>query len=324
MYFAGELWRFSRRELANVLSLSQSVEFSGVILMLKIFENRFINTMKNPDPRNVSDRGTDQSPTHNTGPSLLEMMKKMDSQQDLIRDLLRKVDYQQETMQEAIALLTVQSAEIASMEASLRHGNSNGAVPKATKDDPRRKPVRLHPHNFDSYAAAVVCGAAVDCGAAVIQVCSAPSESPTAKSSAQHAAAARPTRAGLLQRSDSVEDTFLPVPTAESSKQCTSEWVHTITQMPLPIQSDGARSSSPSYGEAQKGHGGLSGALERATQRTMAKYKKQLEIARQIGDAEQEADALFHLQKWAKLMDGQIDHIAMRPSARVGGRATTG
>ncbi len=305
-----------------MLSLSQSVEFSGVILMLKIFENRFINTMKKPDPQNVSDRGTDQSPTHTTGPSLLEIMKKMDSQQDLIRDLLRKVDYQQETMQEAIALLTIQSAEIVSMKASLRHGNSNGALPKATKDDPRRKPVRLHPHNLDSYAAAV------DCGAAVIQVCTAPSESPTAKSSAQHAAAARPTRlatrAGLLQRSDSGEDAFLPVPTAESSEQCTSEWVHTITQMPLPIQTDGARASSPSYGEAQKGHGGLSGAVERATQRTMAKYKKQLEIARQMGDAEQEADALFHLEKWAKLIYAQIDHIAMRPSARVGERATTG
>jgi len=35
----------------------------------------------------------------------------------------------------------------------------------------------------------------------------------------------------------------------------------------------------------------------------MAKYMKQLEIARQMGDAEQEADALFHLmEKWAKLI----------------------
>jgi len=39
------LWRFSRRELANVLSLSDSDEFAGTILMLKLFENKFDDRM---------------------------------------------------------------------------------------------------------------------------------------------------------------------------------------------------------------------------------------------------------------------------------------
>ena len=46
---AGELWRFSRRELANVLALSDSDEFQGTILMLKLFENRFEERMEKLD-----------------------------------------------------------------------------------------------------------------------------------------------------------------------------------------------------------------------------------------------------------------------------------
>ena len=42
----GELWRFSRKELTNVLSLSDSRDFAGTILMLKLFENQFIHEMK--------------------------------------------------------------------------------------------------------------------------------------------------------------------------------------------------------------------------------------------------------------------------------------
>ena len=41
----GELWRFSRRELSNVLSLSESRDFAGTVLMLKLFENNVVHMM---------------------------------------------------------------------------------------------------------------------------------------------------------------------------------------------------------------------------------------------------------------------------------------
>jgi hypothetical protein len=41
----GELWRFSRRELSNVLSLSESRDFACTVLMLKLFKNNVVHIM---------------------------------------------------------------------------------------------------------------------------------------------------------------------------------------------------------------------------------------------------------------------------------------
>jgi hypothetical protein len=79
----GELWRFSRRQLTNVLSLSESRDFAGTILMLKLFENEFI---------------------HETN------------------QLTSKVDHQQGAIQESCALLKILAVDVASIKESMLQG----------------------------------------------------------------------------------------------------------------------------------------------------------------------------------------------------------
>ena len=79
----GELWRFSRRELTNVLSLSESRDFAGTILMLKLFENEFIHEMN---------------------------------------QLTRKVDHQQGANEESCALLKILAVDVASIKESMLQG----------------------------------------------------------------------------------------------------------------------------------------------------------------------------------------------------------
>ena len=79
----GELWRFSRKELTNVLSLSDSRDFAGTILMLKLFENQFIHEMK---------------------------------------QLTRKAGHQQGANRESCALLKILAADVASIKESLLQG----------------------------------------------------------------------------------------------------------------------------------------------------------------------------------------------------------
>jgi hypothetical protein len=79
----GELWQFSHRELTNVLSLSDSRDFAGTILMLKLFENEFVHEMN---------------------------------------QLTKKVDHQQGANQEPCALLKILAADVASIKESMLQG----------------------------------------------------------------------------------------------------------------------------------------------------------------------------------------------------------
>jgi hypothetical protein len=345
----GELWRFSRRELSNVLSLSNSCDFAGTVLMLKLFENNFIHTINQmmskfdnfqcaicrsgcavqaseKSPGSVGEGQELRSPSASEGkvagilrgPTSLATFSRRssaDSAQDIKPqavvgsaagdDALRKLNKllqhmeqlglqvsgmqvqselrfdllqqsmqsqlqaqaqqmqaqaeQMQTMRKACALLLnsqraasakIQSAQPASMKASMRHVQLSTDKGCSASPSDRES---LEDHRDEGVSGL--------------------SDAQNGGKLSFNVHTAANLNAEVVFKQD---HQLVPRTRSLSSRRCDPPL------MPLPT--DGRRSASPSYGESHEGHqdegvSGLSGALERSRQRTLA--KERLEVARQ-------------------------------------------
>ena len=307
-HLAGELWRFSRRELANVLSLSDSSEFGSTILMLKLFENSVHHKLNKlaasvgngKAGRRVGGEGEDGGCSEGGGsrgagdgswerssdPGLHEVMKKIDSQHNMMHELMGKVDRQQEAIDLTCALLKRQQQEMQELKASVSHGQSKQAVLEADIQGLPRRQVTVtssvsprRPLKHDSPRAGFSRHAAR---------LNSPSRAQQAPVNADLVYA--PNVLASLPLQDAYAS--LPLQGANSARDYQQDGTDASERCM-------GRSSSNSENREQA----VSGALERGISRNLSFYRNRLEVARQMGDADQEAEALTHVNKWEKWLE---------------------
>jgi hypothetical protein len=338
----GELWRFSRRELSNVLSLSESRDFAGTVLMLKLFENNVVHIMnqmmskfdnlqcvicgsgcavqaseklpgsvgggqelKSPlasegktsgilrDTSSLatfssrSDSAQDIKPQAAVGSAasdnaLLKLLQQMEqlgqqvsgmqTRSELRFDLLQQsmqsqlqaqaqqMQAQAEQMQimrKACALLLNKRCSASPSDGESLEGHRDEGVSGLSGALDRGK------WSFNVHTAA-------NLNAEVVYATPSDSDSISvlAGSSTQCFAAALRTGAGLPRQSSKQDHQLVRRTRSQSSRRCD----------PPLMPTDERRSASPTYGESHEGHqdervSGLSGALERSRQRTLAKER---------------------------------------------------
>jgi hypothetical protein len=164
----GELWRYSRRQLDNVLSLTGDDQFQSTILLVKIFEsqvckdlgkvfNELKSVRQSVDALNVTNADASRSTCTNSAvkptpnPSALVPLSAetggtaqqvaavgagKDSSSmmlEAVRMLANKMDQQHKMLQEQKHLLELQTGEIAGMKRLVTTGQASNAIESRTK-----------------------------------------------------------------------------------------------------------------------------------------------------------------------------------------------
>ena len=304
----GELWRFSRRELANVLSFSENEEFGSTILMLKLFENTLTSGMRDlavliENTRHDLDTeggkkaraGSESSRTEvrreggggtpalqGADRALHEMMGKVVDRLDRQQGAL---DQHTRLLQRSFALLEKQQSDIAAVTCALdlRKNGDQASAP-------------LPPRTAS--------------GSRFVARLETPQGSPTNLKTGSSRSMAR----GSSFKAD-------PWPTQYGAPDYASQLVFVDQQLwndssiapyTSPRRTEPGRRSPASSADYEQSprivtspRDRVSGALERGLQRTLHYHRKHLQSAQRSGDIQDEAKARRNVEKYEKLLEAR-------------------
>ena len=320
--------------------------------MLKLFENRIIQRIKELTAsvedvkagRLVEGDGCDgrgsgggggggagggsweqDSRSRSSDPGLHQVMKKLDTQQEMMCKLMSKADRQQGALEQACALIKRQAEEMQELKASLSHGQSNPAVLEADTQGHLRhngsphkaqSATRLHRKPPSPRTGFSRKSARLDSPRGL-------QESPVYSNRAEivyapptlqtHDYASLPLRDTFKPRDHEhagpgAHDNYASLPLRDTFKlrhhEHAGPGAHDNSVSPngdstFIERAQSAQSNTNAHEQS------VSGALERGILRNLSFYRKRLEMARDMGDVDQEADALMHVCKWEKWLEAR-------------------
>ena len=227
-------------------------------------------------------------------------MKKLDTQQEMMCKLMSKADRQQGALEQACALIKRQAEEMQELKASLSHGQSNPAVLEADTQghlrhngSPHKAQSATHLHRkppsprtgFSRKSARLDSPRGLQ-------------ESPVYSNRAE-IVYAPPTLQTHDYASLPLRDTFKLRDHEHAGPGAHDNSVSPHGDSTFIERAQSAQSNTNAHEQS------VSGALERGILRNLSFYRKRLEMARDMGDVDQEADALMHVCKWEKWLEAR-------------------